>query len=352
MGQPSTQNFTPFTFEPLYLADEELRPLLVPVVKATFDISPRGSLTLAEEQAPLKMTGRRWDEDDERSSDRYEPEVAFFKPATDVVLVGHAVASKPDTRELLVALRVGPVQKGVQVIGQRVWFKSMGGISMTKPLPFERIPLRYERAFGGWDRSHPDETRHQFEPRNPVGTGFRASGGRFEEGIRLPNLEEPAQRVKSWSDQPPPAGFGFISPHWAPRTDFAGTYDEKWASSRKPLLPKDFDRRFFSAASPGLVAPGYLKGNESVVVANTTPEGRLVFDLPGLPPPTVRVFRKNASDASLELRLDTVIIDTDAMRLFLLWRGLLVLEREPMEVEALEVECEGSERWGPRALDP
>jgi hypothetical protein len=350
MGHPTIENRTPFTFEPLFLADEEMRPLLVPVVKATFELSPQGKLTLAEEQEPLELAGKKWDEADE-SSDRYEPEAAFFKPATDVVLVGHARAPERNTRELLVALKVGALQRGVRVIGDRAWFKTMGSIAMTKPAPFERIPLRYERAFGGWDRSHPDAAKHTFEPRNPVGTGFRAAGSRFEEGVRLPNLEDPTQLVKEWGDRPAPAGFGFISPHWQPRAAFAGTYDAAWEKSRKPLLPKDFDRRFLNAASPGLVAPGYLQGNESVVIANATPEGRLAFSLPGLPPPRVQVFRKRGSDEELELRLDTVIIDTDAMRLFLLWRGLLVLAREPADVEAIEAASPGSERWAPRAID-
>ena len=72
-----------------------MRPLLVPVVKATFELSPRGTLTLAEEQAPLELKGQRWDPKDETSSERYEPEVAFFKPATDMVLVGHAYRTGP-----------------------------------------------------------------------------------------------------------------------------------------------------------------------------------------------------------------------------------------------------------------
>ena len=337
MGHPSTDNATPFVFEPLFLADEAMRPLLVPVVKATFELSHQGTLTLAEEQEPLDLAGKRWDEKDETSSEKFEPEGAFFKPATDVILVGHAIAQERNTKELLVALKVGPLQKGVRVVGDRAWFKSMGSISMTKPIAFERIPLRYERAFGGWDRGDLDQTKHQFEPRNPVGTGFRVPRGRFEEGVRLPNLEDPSQPLKAWGECPPPAGFGVISPHWQPRAALAGTYDAAWEKTRKPLLPRDFDRRFLNAASPGLVAPGYLKGNESVVIANATPEGRLAFNLPGLAPPRVTVFRKRGSDELLELRLDTVIIDTDALRLYLLWRGMLVLAREPTEVEALEI---------------
>ncbi len=46
--------------------------------------------------------------------------------------------------------------------------------------------------------------------------------------------------------------------------DMMGLADEVWNKTRKPLLPKNFDRRYFNAAAPGLVAPGYLKGDEPV----------------------------------------------------------------------------------------
>ncbi|MFP2931999.1 DUF2169 domain-containing protein [Pyxidicoccus sp. 3LG] len=340
MGDPTTENETPFVFAPLVLADEELRPLLVPVLKATFVLSPGKAPVLAEEMEPLCTEGLRWDEQD-TSSYRYEPEVAFFKPATDVVLVGHAHAPAPGTRELLVSLQVGPLQKVVRVLGDRVWVRSLGSTHMTAPLPFERIPLRYERAFGGWDRSHPDPSHHRFEPRNPVGMGFREPGSRFEEGVRLPNLESPTEPLRRWGHHPAPAGVGFISPDWQPRAALAGTHDEAWARTRKPYLPRDFDRRFFNAASPGLVASGYLRGDEPVKLVHASAGGALSFRLPGLPPPSVRVRRRGLPDSLVETHLDTVIIDTDRMRLFLLWRGNLRLRREPAELTGLQVMAGG-----------
>ncbi|WP_414640786.1 DUF2169 domain-containing protein [Archangium sp.] len=86
-----------------------MRPLLVLVIKGTYAIGPRG-LQLAAEQAPLCLAGQHWGEP-EKSSYRYEPECAFIKLTTDVVLVGHVHAPDKDTRELLLSLRVGPVQK-------------------------------------------------------------------------------------------------------------------------------------------------------------------------------------------------------------------------------------------------
>jgi len=341
MGHPEVDNKTPFAFEALHLVDEEFRPLLVPLVKATFQIGRNGQCTLAETQIPPDLAGTFWGEDGETSSYKYEPEVAFMKPATDVVVVGHAWAPRKDTTEMRVGVRVGPVSKEALVSGDRVWFRTAGATSTTRPLPFEKIPLVYERAYGGWDRTHPDEHKHTCEPRNPVGVGYRGSGG-FEEGLRVPNVEDLRAPVKSLGDRPPPAGFGFTSPHWKPRAALAGTYDEAWAKTRSPLLAKDFDRRHLNAASPGLVAPGYLRGDESVVTMGMRPEGTLSFALPGVRPPDVRVgLVDGGAPKELALKLDTIIIEPDDLRVMLLWRGNLVLRTGPHDVRTIEVLGEG-----------
>ncbi|WNG34737.1 DUF2169 domain-containing protein [Archangium violaceum] len=338
MGHASIENKTPLVLEPLFLADEEMRPLLTLVVKATYDIG-RDGLTLADEQVPVNVAGEYWGVPEE-SGYRYEPECAFIKPATDVVLVGHACAPAPGTTEVLVALQVGPVRKAVRVVGERVWFKSMGSISMTKPRPFERIPLRYERAFGGWDRTDPDPAKHGFEPRNPVGVGFRASPRHFEEGLRLPNLEDPEQPLQRFGQAVAPASFGFVSPHWQPRASFAGTYDGAWTQKRKPLLPKDFNRRYFNAASPGLVAPGFLQGGEPVALVGASPLGRLAFALPRvIPKATVELA--GSEDVHPALNLDTLILDTDEHRAFLLWRASVPLRDGPHDVRSVRLEAEG-----------
>ncbi|MBW2664002.1 MAG: DUF2169 domain-containing protein [Deltaproteobacteria bacterium] len=340
MGHPYIENKTPFAFEPLFLSDEEARPLFVPIIKATYRIQKGTRLSLAEEQVPVNFDGEYWG-DPEKSSCKYEPETAFIKPATDIVLIGHAYAPNPGVTKVDVSLRVGPMQRVIRVIGDRYWVKSFGITSMTRPRPFERIPLIYERAFGGWDRSHPNPDKHTFEPRNPVGTGFRGKRGKFEEGIRLPNLEDPRHPLKGFRDRPPPAGFGFTSPHWQPRAGFAGTYDKAWTKQRMPLLPTDFDKRFFNAAPLDQVAPGFLKADVAVEVINASPNGRIFFNLPGVSPPQCRVELRGRKDYLLETRLDTVIINTDESLLFLIWRTNLVLRTGPQDVVSIEVRAEG-----------
>jgi hypothetical protein len=341
MGHPALDNKTPFAFEALILVSEEGLPILVPIMKATYSIQEKGQLIVAEKQIPINIAGEYWG-DPEKSGYKYEPETAFIKPATDVVLIGYAHTPKPHVTEVDVTLRVGPIEKVVRVVGDRYWVKRFGMTFKTKPEPFERMPLIYERAFGGWDRSHPIPEKHSFEPRNPVGTAFRAKRGKFEEGVRLPNLEDPRRPLKRYRDKPPPAGFGFISPHWQPRAALAGTYDEAWTKERMPLLPSDFDRRFFNAAPPDQIAPGFLKGDEPVVILNASPSGMISFSLPSVPPPQCLVELQGHPDQHLQTQLDTVIINTDENLLFLLWRANLVLRSGPQDIVSIEVSMEGT----------
>lgn len=344
MAQPSVDNATPFAAELLFVADEEGCPLVVPVVKGTWTIEARG-LALAADQVPVNVRGEAVAEGRPGTSYRYEPECAFIKPATDVVLIGSACAPRVGITEMLVAFQAGPLKKGVRVIGDRAFYKAPGGVGMTRPLPFERIPLVWERAFGGTDTSHPDKAKHEVDRRNPAGVGFRGKGSRFEDGLRCPNVEDPARPLRAFGDLPPPAGFGFTSPDWQPRALHGGTCDEAWLRERAPLLPRDFDRRYFNAASPGLVAPGYLRGDEAVAATGVTKSGGVSFRLPGVAPPRVTLHHAGRADASAETRLDTVIVDTDAGKLFLLWRTQLRV-REYGSVRTLQI----SPGAGPRPL--
>jgi hypothetical protein len=328
-----------FAFEPLFLADEEGRPIVIPIVKASYKIKPDGELSELDEPMPINIAGELYGPA-ESSSYKYEPECAFTKPATDVILIGHAYALSSNTTELLVRLRLGRLDKALRVTGDRFWIRSLGTISMTAPLPFESMSLTYERAFGGWDRSHPDPDKHTFEPRNSVGTGFRSKQGRFEENVRLPNVEAPDQCVGAYGDTVMPAGFGFVSSNWRPRVDYAGTYDEEWRERRMPLLPRNFDRRYFNSASTGLVAAGYLKGDEAVSVENASPRGRLSFNLPGVPPPKCNIEVRGHGELRVEMNLDTIIINTDDDLLLMIWRGHLPVKNGPHDVVSIRVRHE------------
>ena len=336
MPHPEIDNATPFAFEPVFITDEDMRPVVVTVVKATYDFDLQGAVQLADEQVPVNLAGEPWT-DAPISSYKYEPEVALCKLATDVVLIGHAYPPTAGTTRVDVGIKVGPVQKVAAVFGERFWVFTKGGIAKSRTAALERLPLTWENAFGGHDETRSTPERTVAEPRNLVGTGFGTPLAKVGDRLRLPNIEDPKQLVGQYGALVPPCGFGFTSPNWQPRASFAGTYDDKWNKGRKPLLPVDFDRRFFTAAAPGLVAPGYLRGNEPVVVLNVTSEPRVAFRLPSVAPPLCRVVVRGRPDTELATNLDTIIVNADDQQLILLWRAYALAAGGPHDVTAVEV---------------
>jgi hypothetical protein len=218
--------------------------------------------------------------------------------------------------------------------------KSFGSVRMTKPKELERIPLRYENAFGGWDHAHSAPDQSQFEPRNPVGTGFRSRWNAGEDSVRLPNVEDPSRLIRRLQDRPPPAGFGFTTACWQPRAALAGTFDDFWMRERMPLLPFDFDRRYFNGASQGLTAPHYLKGDEVVTVVNVSPNGKTEFRLPGTAAPRVRVELRGHHEEVLQTNLDTVVVNLEENLLLLIWRAHLVSRGTPQDVVSVVVDSD------------
>lgn len=332
MEEQGLINETPFALQQLFLMDEKGRDILVLVIKATYQIDGTSKLEISHKQVPVNVSGEYYGEPG-KSSFKYEPEVASVKLATDVVLIGHAYPDRLNTAQVDVTLKVGSLQKMVRVFGDRYWTKTMGFKRISSPELFNKIPLVYERAFGGWDLAHTNPKKHSYEPRNPFGKGY----GMFAEGKKLPNLEDPKHLIKNPRDKPPPTGFGFIGPEWEPRRRYAGTYEENWMKKRMPLLPEDFDQRYYNAAHPDLIVKGYLKGNEPVEIFNASQKGQLKFHLPGTTHPEGMVIMKDKATKKIDTNLDTVIINTDENILFLIWRGHVDIHEKIHEINALRV---------------
>src|SRR5205823_929885 len=108
----------------------------------------------------------------------------------------------------------------------------------------------------------------------PVGRGFVSNSAREDLAeVPLPNLEDPGALITRYQDRPAPAGFGFIAPGWEWRKKYAGTYDDAWLNGRCPLLPADFNPRFYNAAHPDLVSKEFFRGGERIHVTNVRKDG-------------------------------------------------------------------------------
>jgi len=324
-----------FAVERIVTMDKMGAEILVLVAKGTYDIvKDRGdSLHLAPEQIPIQSADEYCGEPG-KSSVRYESDLSLRKVGTDVVLLGHAYSTQKGAREVDVTLTAGKIRKTVRVFGHRVWDKSLGRYRSSDPARFEKMPLKYEMAFGGVDSG---VEKDGFESWNPVGIGFHAKGSKSQiQDAKLPNIEDPRALIKKPSDRPRPAGFGFVGKSWAPRKELAGTYDSKWMASKMPLLPDDFDDRFNNGASAGLVALDYFSGGEVVEVSNVTPTGRMQFILPRQV--LVASMLVDAKLSQSEMKLDSLIIDADNAKLMLVWRTVWNVHRVIEDVRWLRVQ--------------
>lgn len=331
-------NHTPFSAALSVFPDQAGVESAYAVVKASFCFGPNGP-ELAEVQTPPLAADVFWG-DPVSTSLRAVGEFGLLKTATDVLLIGRAIAPVPNTRVADVSLRVGPVARTVRVFGDRHWEKSGGKWKPSLPQAWERMPLRWELAWGGVAPQVGDAVP-EHEPRNPVGRGIASRDGPTD-GQLLPNLEDPQALLIDPKDRPVPACFAPIAPTWLPRRQHAGTYDDAWVRKRAPYLPLDFDARFFQVAPPALIAPGFLQGGEPVELAGFTAGAPIRFELPrcGLE----LEFDFDGAPVPVPPQLETVLFEPDAGRFHLLWRAVLPVDKKLLRLRQLAVRSAAFER--------
>lgn len=306
----------------------------VVLVKERFKVDRRGRVARTED-AEVRIADELWDPDaPDASSIKYPSDLCQNKPSTDVIVVGEAIPpGRQPVPQMQVELRAGPVHKILQVFGPRAWYDAVGRLALTKPEPFESMPIRWERAFGGADYET-DPDRPLEEPRNPCGRGLVADPDELL-GTEGPNIELPGDRVESQRSRPAPAGFGPIGRNFEPRRNYSGTFDELWMEERMPLLPLDFDQRFHQVAPPDQVTREPLRGGETVEVTGMHAEGRVLFQLPRL-----RFFigvRDLEGLTEHPPQIDTLLLEPNDRAFEMTWRSLVPLPRESSRLRYVQV---------------
>jgi hypothetical protein len=236
-----------------------------------------------------------------------------------VLVLAHAYppGGKPQP-SVSVSLCVGTLRKTLIVHGERTYHRSVSGIVPDKARPFVKRPIQYELAFGGIDTRDPDPGKHAIDKRNPIGRGF-AVHSRSLEGQPAPSIEYPRGDPEKMG----PAGFGPLASYWSPRLELAGTYDARWAQTKKPLLPDDYDDRFTLCAPADQRLPQYLRGGELIELVHMTPQGTMRVALPKVYL-TFRTFfgRRREEHRS---RLVSVLLEPDEARLIMTWQTSLAV---------------------------
>jgi hypothetical protein len=242
--------------EPLFLARRGGRTLGALLLKRTYKVE-RGACVLAppDEQAPVVL-------EDVPYGLVAPPQVApliavdeghAWKPFIDVVIQARAYSYEPDVRRSTATVRFRDVERSIVVVGDRRGeIDAAGRLRFSEPAPFRAIPVRWDRAYGGFDatalrrrgnaaqeqvaRLRPevdlDETPFHY-PRNPCGRGYLISlDAESFEGLLLPNLEHPFAELTperlavgaegAWIRGPLPAAWDFQPLAWFPRCAYLG----------------------------------------------------------------------------------------------------------------------------------
>ncbi|WP_437800094.1 DUF2169 domain-containing protein [Sorangium sp. So ce693] len=291
------------------------------VVKATFCLVPDGTMRRVEPERIVEHDVPH--HDDPSSSTRITRDLAPHLTKVDVVLTGHAYApSKAPARSVQVGLTVAG---GGRTLLQK-------SLLVRHTAPFQRIPLVYERAFGG--AGYAD---------NPVGVGALPGEGE-------PNLVAPA-------DPRRPACLGPIGGTWPSRRTLLGACQRANIEAPFAEIPDDFAWEYFQAAPPDQRLDR-LRGGEWIVLdgvrpfvprlATRVPRARGLASISGL-------TQHGIANGTLVLDVDTLRIDADEERCTLVWRGHLALPSRTalasMRVVA-SVEVEGEPLSWPESSTP
>jgi uncharacterized protein YjbI with pentapeptide repeats len=262
-------------------------------VKATFGLVPEGPARMI---APEEIVARdRHHEGNPASSVEAAGELAPYLPKVGVILVGHAYAPAGQpapsvSAHLSIFRERALLDKTVHVFGDR------GGGS---PAPFQRMPLRYERAFGG-----PSDAE------NPVGTGALP-------GSPLPNLIDPRDPLRR-------AGFGPIAASWPSRSGLLDAEARAHLGGRVQDLGAGFPFGYFQPAPPDQQLEA-LEGDEWLILDGLHPTlPRVRSRLP-----SARGLARATSGSGplqpVELAADLLVIDSDRQICSVIWRGHLVV---------------------------
>ncbi|MEP5761902.1 MAG: DUF2169 domain-containing protein [Litoreibacter sp.] len=332
--------------------DSDGRDHVVVVVKGSFDLQNNSGIDRcrrSDVQDALIMSDIFWGKPG-FSAPRTEMDFAHVKPNCDILF--EATAYAPDRRpatQLTAGAQLGRWKKAIEVIGDRVWLSGPTGPRISKTQSFTTMPVTYELAFGGVDRSDPTEELPAAYGPNPVGQGWHKMDNLAHlTGQPLHNFETPGDTVVFPWDNATAVGLGPMARGWPARLKYGGTYDQHWIDNVFPFLPADFDPRYYQAAPQDQQLP-YPQGGEAVTLINLTSEGKTSFCLPDAEMP-VLFSRRRADDISLNAPLDTIVIRPDARRINLTWRVSIPLQRDIFEVTECIIGKRSRAFWRARKL--
>ncbi|MDC0741631.1 DUF2169 family type VI secretion system accessory protein [Polyangium mundeleinium] len=326
----SFSNATPYVALDVPTTGPDGHALVVAVVKATFDILPGGRIAPSDDPIPLRPNDIPLDAQNPNGSIVLPSDLSIEKHGADVIVTGDAVSKRrAESMDVVVKVKDRTVQ--LRVHGERRFTQGVAGVVVGPAVPFERMPIVYERAYGGMS-----EDLTLIEERNPAGVGV-AKRKRDLLDRPAPQIEHPLRPHKDAGDKHPPVGLGPIMTHWLPRRTWAGTFDEAWQKTRIPLMPIDFDIRHNNAAHPDLQLDVPLAPGDLLSILGMHEEGVISFEIPAFP--VIVRGRFDGGDKVVERPvLDTLVVHPNERRFEVIARKAFRTGRGKRVLRELQVD--------------
>lgn len=312
------KNTTPFETKGYFVRDRDGVEHWVTVVRASFSATADGLVSIADEQKPVRLAPEYTD--DTALELKSESDFVPFKTKVDFTVSGRAcLPDMHNFKTIIASLSIGSLHKRAAMSGERRLKRHNGRFVIVDDEAASEVDLSWRNCLGGSDvvsRNGGDVT---VNPANPVGRGWTEYWSRLPEGaeIALPLIEAADQRIDPTKALPSPFGFGPVQPHWTPRRNYVGTYDDAWHRQRAPLLPEDFDERFYQSAPADQQLD--IKGGETITATNLHPDGPFSFRLPQLIFDTATQIGTERHEG--RMRLISVGFDTRTKHLDMVWNA-------------------------------
>lgn len=288
------------------------------VTKVTCRIVPDGTFALA---APRPIVPAERYLGGPATSLAHPGDLALRLPRAQLLVVGvvHAPGGAPcATSTVRLAVARGEsmlVDKRLEIVGDRrgpARPSGIGGAQLTdSAAPFVRMPLVYERAFGGAGFT-----------RNPVGTG--ANGG--DDGLAaLPNVHYANGRIAE-----DPAGFGPISSLWPARRELLGATTRQAADRDVAAQLSDDFRDAYFVSAPSDQQVDAWQGGEMIALFQMHPTHQALRM--HVPKWVVSAMLQTARGVRVPVpvRLDTILVEPETMSAELVYRGDIRVDSEAL----------------------
>jgi hypothetical protein len=317
MTEPVVRNETAFHASLLPIVDRDGNRCRLALVKATYNILPQGGVLLAETQREARLGDEPWGAP-ELPDIRLPGDFYAAKPGTDFVLAGHAVPPPGSARRHVdVQLRVAERTMRLRVHGKRFWISALGSVVPGPSEPLRPTPLAWSHAYGGLDLTDPSHPLE--ESRNPVGSGVARDATALLD-MPAPQIEIPGEPVQGANCAATPGGCAPLGRTFSPRRELAGTYESDYMDRIYPARPADYREEHEHFAPAEFVFQDPLRGGEAVELSGVYDGGALGF----LIPKWRLLIEAHIDDELISCRphLDSVVTDTDALQVELVWRAL------------------------------